>query len=115
MDKRWYYGSLLESANGTFIDGIDSFNFIDKETVGQFIGKEDFNGAEVYDGDVLKGCFELNGESTESFILVVWDDELCGFACREKGCTAPGEISYIEEYEVVGNIHDNPELAEMFK
>ena len=32
--KQWYYGSLLESANGTYIDGVDSFNFIDKETVG---------------------------------------------------------------------------------
>ena len=73
------------------------------ETIGQYTGLTDKNGKKIFEGDILKGmnglyrvyfdislaCFEwakINGNWTESF---------SGFA---------------DEYEIIGNIYDNPEL-----
>ena len=101
---------------------------VDPKTVGQFTGLTDKNGKNIFEGDLLNG-FEYpyyRSESNEHnyFAEVVWFDENCAFGLvthkyptsKVRGISA-GNADYVEdfnpeEWEVIGNIHDNPELLE---
>ena len=96
------------------------------ETIGQFTGLTDRNGKKIFEGDLLNG-FDYpfyRSESNEHnyFAEVVWFCENCAFvlvthkypASSVRGISA-GNADYIEDFdsdswEVIGNIHDNPEL-----
>lgn len=80
------------------------------ETVGQYTGLTDKNGTKIFEGDVVEICFL--GRTTRH--LVEFDDEYrCGwfpFACGD-GCGCCETDTYSpSDGEVIGNIHDNPEL-----
>ena len=87
---------------------------VDPETVGQFTGLTDKNGKKIFEGDVL--CRDnVNG-------YVLYSTEFCKFVfCwkkydkyrpdhfKECGLT---DYARFHDLEVIGNIHDNPELLE---
>lgn len=85
---------------------------VDPDTVGQYTGLKDTNGVEIYEGDILcrnNAQFPICGPVDYENGAFYFHDEELGF------CSCPlHSIAYktptLDELEVVGNIHDNPEL-----
>lgn len=104
----WEYGvPLITGLNSeiAYITQANSYDYrVDIDTVGQYTGLTDKNGKKIFEGDILKGSWET--------VLTIFFDEISS-SYRVKTSTGhEREPSYygIEKWEIIGNIHDNPEL-----
>lgn len=77
----------------------------------QFIGLKDKNGKEIFEGDIINICTKESGIVDENKQVRV--EYLCAFINLDCGLEAPLYDFAVEDryyFEVVGNIHENPEL-----
>lgn len=75
------------------------------ETVGQFTGFTDKNGKRIFEGDIIRKTNK--GRHSEIFTANIHTD----FRVKEEVYYGPFEhLTESCEYEIIGNIHDNPEL-----
>lgn len=68
---------------------------IDRKTISQFTGLNDKNGKKIFEGDILSSGWGYKGEVEFDSIMY-----------------AKLECLFNEDCEIIGNIHDNPELLE---
>ena len=77
--------------------------FVITETVGQYTGLKDKNGLKIFEGDIVKMC---NGDN----LVCLWFDRFCQFILKTSPDSQVWVTGFPKSTEVIGNIHDNPEL-----
>ena len=77
------------------------------ETVGQYTGLTDKNGKKIFEGDIVEGAnFTVDDDG---YGVVSFDDG--AFEVSGNNITGTFHENYWgAEFEIIGNIHDNPEL-----
>lgn len=121
--KEWIFGDLiqLEKDFKKVVEILDWSKVDNKkksksdltvieETVGQFTGLTDKNGKQIFEGDILGGCYgSINGHE--------WKQEPILIKFAEGRFNVPllfakGEWDSTHYLVIIGNMHDNPELIE---
>lgn len=75
----------------------------------QYVGIKDINGVEIYEGDILK-C-KLYNDRYENY-KVHWNEKEGMFEALNKFNTNFIDYTMWNEFEIVGNLYENPELME---
>lgn len=111
----WIEGDLVHTRTTTQgvvteIYTLDMSYEVDPETVGQCTGLKDKNGKLIFEGDIVKGLFNFGLD-----IMAVCTFKDGAFGLTAKQCGAYHFSAFTSlckvQYEVIGNIHDNPNLC----
>lgn len=131
-DGKWVYGffriddyNLIIAIDGNFIVEYK----VNPETVGQFTGLHDKNGKEIFEGDIVEfldtgeeGYEYKEGYDFNNIASIVWkngrfeldkiydnNSTVLEFMNNESHEEFIDELMH--DCEIIGNIHDNPQLA----
>ena len=113
MRKIKFRAKTKDSKNSKFeyseeIGGLVQFflkfngDWYETDTLGQYIGRKDCNGKEIYEEDIVKYNNRL--------WIVKWDGEQARFTYDSIHSNVFGTMEDAKELEVIGNIYENPEL-----
>lgn len=119
--RRWIIGALVPNGKRPCIaefGKLFELTEVDYASVGQFTGLSDKNGKEIYEGDIVA----MNDHYPR---VVLWDKMSWALMPTEHyhdeffwevNVQHPGLDwweRYADEFEIIGNIHDNPELVKL--
>lgn len=128
--SNWVYGGIFipnDKCNYAIIIAQQE-NAVEKhsvygDTVGQYTGLTDKNGVKIFEGDIIKTHY-ANAQKSDFIEQVVFHNgKFCAYfssqLCKQWANLYDGtehlpqdKSVYMDSVEVIGNIHDNPELLE---
>ena len=114
-NTEWIRGGYIKRWNGVeykhyIHDELYEYE-VDRGTVGQYTGLNDKNGKEIYEDDIIRHHGDILSE-------IFYNSSHCAYLLKDVSgnrnkciCDKLGDYSSLW-IEVIGNIHDNPELLE---
>ena len=119
LNNDWMYGDLIHDDEHCRVyvyprdaGPLELKHRVDAETIGQFTGLHDKNGKEIYEGDIIR-AYGSKGDEIKH--IVEYSDKEAMFCTKLIGAEMLGGSITQRwlnefEFEVIGNIYDNPEL-----
>lgn len=140
IKEEWVYGLLAHLGNAWFISnqsGVSTAYEVIPSTIGQFTGLTDKNGKRIFEGDIVEflgmrgrivqECGAYGIATTQQIDYDLLESKI-PFQNNANFCFNDNFISLwelwwnyqqddepLEVVEVIGNIHDNPEIREATK
>lgn len=122
VDKCWIFGWFTRAAgwdatceirpayaaDGEMVE-------VDPDTVGQYTGITDKNGCHIYEGDIIRAVLPETVACREyvwPLMAVAFHEGAFGVWQSQREFTPLRSFSSRVEFEIVGNIHDNPDMME---
>lgn len=127
FQNRWVYGYLITVNGQPYISHatcaveirdnsiVTAASEVDAATVGQYTGVNDKHGKRIYEGDIVRLSFNKNHcFNCEAYVAYNQGEWVCKSLSLEyepfQSLLFPSYNAGLYEIEVIGNIHDNPEL-----
>lgn len=118
MDNgEWIFGYYFQKKNLFSEEGLPVIHGIsdeppfgakvDQETVGQYTGLEDKNGKRIFEGDIVEG---LDYTAEDGGYGIIGFEEGAFDVSNNDICGTFYENYWGKDFEVIGNVYDNPEL-----
>ena len=123
LNGTWVHGYLSDE-NYIYDKSLEGEFLVDENTICQYTGLTDKNGKKIFEGDILRGFqypFCHDGEynyyaeiifANCSFMTYTHKNPSSCVRGISDGNTELMECWVSEDWEVIGNIYDNPELLE---
>jgi uncharacterized phage protein (TIGR01671 family) len=116
VNGQWVYGDY---AHGRYISCDGVLHDVDPDTIGQYSGIHDKNGKEIYEGDIVTMMRTPENKNRKAVLTrhIVTQYSILDWTLKS---LTNGVLPYLmngfsdwDSYkmEVIGNIHDNPELT----
>ena len=116
VKEQWAYGLLAHIGNAWYISnkaGVATAYEVIPSTVGQYTGLKDKNGTKIFEGDIVQTNKFFLSVGLNAKYVIEYDVEIACFI----GTMQKGNVKHFttfqndsDQFEVIGNIHDNPEL-----
>lgn len=113
VPSHWVYGGVLQGTGDfSIIYGYDNPELkgeiqkytVYTDTLGQYTGQDAIGNVPIFEGDIV-----WDDEEDERAVIY-WDRDESKFVIEYEGWVADFSNTYGFELDVVGNIHDNPEM-----
>ena len=106
--KIWHSEFQVIRTDDSGFDNYTEYEVI-TDTVGQYTGLTDKNGKKIFEGDIVEGLFRFHLPVNS---VVAYSEGSFGLLWDRGGVETFWAFPTIcnVEYEVIGNIHDHPEL-----
>lgn len=101
--------------------GFENWYLVEPETICHYTGLTDKNDEKIFEGDICEfSVFDYNGHDTQYKGVIVydgsrfmlWKSKDSEYYGDDGGFDLDWTVAQDDEFEVIGNIFDNPELVE---
>ena len=115
----WSHGSLVCWKTGGGVSRYDIFsqglgNGVIPSTVGQYTGLDDKDGRRIFEGDIVKCDLYYTASRNPQIGLIrtvaFVDGRFVATRDQNKVSCGANSLGFYSNAEVIGNVHDNPEL-----
>lgn len=108
INGTWVHGYLSDE-NHIYDKSLECELLVDENTICQYTGEKDKNWQKIYEGDILEAHIDDSFPENVTKVRVTWEN--MKWCLVQKGMIPDQfETGEGKDWEVIGNIFDNPEL-----